>query len=103
MSTEILGFVGAALAGAAYVPQIFHLARAHCSAGISRLAFGGWFVAALLVTTHAVAIRAPVFIALGVIQLTATALIFIYSTRYANSFCASHVPAIVDRVPADKP
>jgi len=36
-ATEIAGFAGAGLAGAAYVPQISHLIRARCSAGISRL------------------------------------------------------------------
>ena len=45
--TEIAGFAGAGLAGAAYIPQISHLIRAHCSAGISRLAFAAWFLAAL--------------------------------------------------------
>jgi len=36
--TEIAGFAGGGLAGAAYVPQISHLIKARCSAGISRLA-----------------------------------------------------------------
>jgi len=31
--TEIAGFAGAGLAGAAYIPQISHLIRARCSAG----------------------------------------------------------------------
>ena len=34
-ATEIAGFAGAGLAGAAYIPQISHLIRARCSAGIS--------------------------------------------------------------------
>ena len=92
-ATEVAGFIGAGLAGAAYVPQIWHLTRERCSAGLSRVAFAVWLAASLLVTSHAVAIGATVFIALGAIQLTATALILIYSTRYAHSFCASHLPA----------
>ena len=91
-ATELAGFIGAGLAGAAYVPQISHLIRAHCSAGISRVAFGAWLAASLLVTTHAVAIRAAVFIVLGVIQLAATALILIYATKYEHSYCAIHLP-----------
>ena len=83
-ATELAGFIGAGLAGAAYVPQIWHLIRAHCSAGLSRVAFAVWLAASLLVTTHAVAIRATVFIALGAIQLAATALILVYSTKYAE-------------------
>jgi hypothetical protein len=94
-ATELAGFVGAALAGAAYVPQIWHLTKEHCSAGLSRVAFAVWLTASLLVTSHAIAIGAAVFIVLGTIQLVATALILIYSARYANSYCASHLPAIV--------
>ena len=90
--TEIAGFIGAGLAGAAYVPQISHLIRAHCSAGISRLAFGVWLVSSLLVTTHAIAIQAGVFIVLGGIQVVATVLICIYAKAYENSYCDIHRP-----------
>jgi hypothetical protein len=100
-ATELVGFIGAALAGAAYVPQIWHLIRERCSAGLSRVAFAVWFAASLLVTTHAVAIRATVFIALGAIQLAATTLILIYTTRYANSYCASHLPLGLPSEPVD--
>ena len=73
-ATEIAGFAGAGLAGAAYVPQISHLVRARCSAGISRLAFAVWLLASLLITARAIAIHAGVFIVLGGIQIVATAL-----------------------------
>jgi uncharacterized protein with PQ loop repeat len=91
-ATEIAGFLGAGLAGAAYVPQISHLIRAHCSAGISRLAFGTWLVASVLTTAHAIAIRADVFIVLGGIQIVATLLITLYAARYENTPCPSHLP-----------
>jgi len=91
-ATELAGFVGAGLAGVAYVPQISHLIGAHCSAGLSRTAFGTWLVASVLVTSHALAIRATVFIALGAVQLAATTLILIYATKYAHSYCAIHLP-----------
>jgi hypothetical protein len=100
-AAELAGFMGAGLAGAAYVPQIWHLISAHCSAGISRLAFGVWLAASLLVTTHAVAIRATVFITLGAIQLAATALILVYATKYENSYCATHLPR--NLAPAPEP
>jgi hypothetical protein len=86
------GFIGAGLAGAAYVPQIWHLIRARCSVGISRLAFSVWLAASLLVTTHAIAIGAGVFIVLGAVQIVATTLILLYAGRYATSQCASHLP-----------
>jgi uncharacterized protein with PQ loop repeat len=91
-ATEIAGFVGTGLAGAAYVPQISHLIRARCSAGISRLAFAVWLLASVLTTASAIAIHAGVFIALGGIQIVATALIMLYAARYKDMPCPSHVP-----------
>jgi len=87
--TELMGFVGAGLAGAAYIPQISHLIRARCSAGLSRAAFELWLVASLLTTVRAVAIGADVFIVLGTIQIVATALIMRYTTRYQDTPCPS--------------
>jgi uncharacterized protein with PQ loop repeat len=91
-TTEIAGFVGAGLAGAAYIPQISHLIRARCSAGISRLAFEVWLLASLLTTARAIAIHAGVFIALGGIQIVATAVIMLCATRYKNTPCPVHLP-----------
>ena len=92
-ATQIGGFIGAGLAGAAYVPQIFHLIRARCSAGISQLAFGVWLLSSLLITARAVAIGAGVFIVLGAIQIVATALIVVCAARYKNTPCPVHRPA----------
>src|SRR5215471_19209806 len=92
IATQIGGFVGAGLAGAAYIPQISHLIRAHCSAGISRLAFGVWLLSSLLITARAVAIGAGVFIVLGVIQIVATALIVVCAVRYKDTPCPVHRP-----------
>jgi PQ loop repeat len=91
-ATEIAGFTGAGLAGAASIPQISHLIRARCSAGISRLAFEVWLLASLLTTARAIAIHAGVFIALGGIQIVATAVIMLYATRYKNTPCPVHLP-----------
>jgi hypothetical protein len=96
-TTEVAAFLGIGLAAAAYLPQILHLSRAHCSAGISRAAFSMWFLAALLVTSHAVATDARVFIALGLVQIISTAIVLVYATRYASSYCAGHEPG---RLPA---
>jgi PQ loop repeat len=90
--TQIAGFAGAALAGAAYVPQISHLIRARCSAGISQLAFGVWLLASVLTTARAIAIHAGVFIMLGGIQIVATALIMICAARYKDTTCQIHLP-----------
>ena len=90
--TEIAGFAGAGLAGAAYIPQISHLIRARCSAGISRLAFEVWLLASLLTTARAIAIHAGVFIAVGGIQIVATALIMVCAIRYEDMPCPVHLP-----------
>jgi len=92
IATQIGGFVGAGLAGAAYIPQISHLIRARCSGGISRLAFAVWLLSSILITARAVAIHAGVFIALGAIQIVATALIMLYAARYKNTSCPIHRP-----------
>ena len=80
------------MAGAAYVPQISHLIRARCSAGISRLAFQVWLLASLLTMARAIAIHAGVFIVLGGTQIVATALILLYATRYKDTVCPAHLP-----------
>jgi uncharacterized protein with PQ loop repeat len=91
--TAVAGFAGAGLAGAAYVPQISHLVRARCSAGISRLAFAAWLLASVLTTAHAIAIGATVFITLGGIQIVATTIIMLCAARYQDTPCPSHSPA----------
>ena len=91
-TTEIAGFIGAGLAGAAYIPQISHLIRAHCSAGISRLAFEIWLLASVLTTARAIAIHAGVFIVLGGIQILATTLIMLFAVRYKDTPCPGHLP-----------
>src|SRR5262249_1316770 len=77
---------------AAYVPQISHLIRARCSAGISRLAFAVWLLSSLLITARAIAIGASVFIVLGGIQIGATTLIMLYASRYKDTACPIHLP-----------
>ena len=91
-ATQIGGFAGAGLAGVAYVPQISHLIRARCSAGISRLAFGVWLLSSLLITARAVAIGAGVFNVLGAIQIVATTLIVVCVARYKDTPCPVHRP-----------
>jgi hypothetical protein len=99
-ATQIGGFAGAGLAGAAYVPQISHLLRARCSAGISRLAFGVWLLSSLLITARAVATGAGVFIVLGAIQTVATAIIVACAARYQDTPCPVHRPR---QPPAGRP
>ena len=96
---QMVGLFGAGLAGVAYVPQIWHLIRERCSAGLSRAAFATWLVASGLVTTNAVMTRSTVFIVLGTIQLTATTVIVVFTSKYAGSYCSIHRPCAPDGVP----
>jgi hypothetical protein len=91
--SELGGFIGVGLAGAAYIPQIWHLVRVHCAAGISRIAFSLWLGATLLMTPHAIATGAAVFIVLGGVQIVATALILLYTTKHRATYCDGHMPA----------
>jgi uncharacterized protein with PQ loop repeat len=51
---EIIGIAGIAISMAAYLPQVVHLAREHCSAGVSTRAWTMWLVSALFVGMLAV-------------------------------------------------
>ena len=88
--SELIGLTGASLAGYAYLPQITHLVREQCSAGISRSAFTIWLLASVLMTIHAVLLPAVVFIALGAIQIVAIMTILLYSSRYRGLVCSIH-------------
>lgn len=87
---DLIGLAGAVIAGYAYLPQITHLIKERCSAGISRTAFALWFLSSLLVTINALSIQSVVFISLGIVQISATAIIYVYSTRYKGLVCPFH-------------
>jgi uncharacterized protein with PQ loop repeat len=74
---EILGIAGITISMLAYVPQVVHLGKEQCSAGISRRAWAMWLVASLLVGAVAVHRGDPVFIALQLSTLTAASIILI--------------------------
>lgn len=82
--------VGALIAAYAYYPQIKHLLSEHCSAGISGRAYALWFVSSILVTINAFSIESIVFILLGIVQIGATGIIYIFSRRYKGMVCPFH-------------
>ena len=87
---NFIGLTGALIAGYAYLPQIRHLTKEHCSAGISRSAFALWFLSSILITINAAFIRSPVFLVLGIIQILSTGVIYVFSTRYRGQLCPYH-------------
>lgn len=88
--TRLMGFLGMILVIVAYLPQIYHLIKEQCSGGISLKAYYMWFVAAMLILVHAVAISDPVFIALQSYQLGACGLIVFFCRKYKDSICETH-------------
>ena len=58
---ELLGVAGIAISMLAYVPQVVHLGREHCSAGISRRAWAMWLGSSVLIgaTAHEAGLASP--------------------------------------------
>ena len=94
---EAIGLGGAGLAAYAYVPQIAHLVREHCSAGLSERAYTLWLVSSALMTVHAVTIGSVVFVLLGCQQIVATGLVAFFCARYRDQACPSHDSTHWDR------
>lgn len=88
---EILGSVGIGVVAIAYVPQIIHLHKEHCSAGISLGAYSLWGVSSALFLIHAVMIRDIVFTVVQMINLVAIAVITILVKRYGKHVCLTHL------------
>jgi len=89
---EILGIVGIAISVAAYVPQVVHLAREHCSAGVSSRAWEMWLASSVLVGTVAMHRRDPVFILLQACTLASATVILFLARRYKGMACELHAP-----------
>ena len=90
MSINWLGYAGTTLFILAYLPQIFHLLKEHCSAGISVKAYLMWVAASLLLLSYSVSETDGVFIALRGYQLLSIGLICFFSKKYEHSLCEEH-------------
>ena len=90
VSIEWLGFAGMALCVLAYLPQIIHLLKEHCSAGLSPGAYCMWVIAALMLLVYAIAKSDPVFISLQSYHVGASTLILYYCLRYRGQLCEEH-------------
>jgi lipid-A-disaccharide synthase-like uncharacterized protein len=87
---ELAGFAGIAIGVLAYVPQVVHLAREHCSAGVSSRAWAMWLTSSLLIGALALHRRDPVFVALQASSLSSTVAILFLTLRYRGMVCESH-------------
>lgn len=93
MSAHWLGYAGTALVILAYLPQIAHLVREHCSAGVSIGAYTCWIAAAVLLLCYAITARDVVFIALQGYQLAAASAICCLCKHYEGLLCEDHDPS----------
>src|SRR3989338_6705824 len=87
---QLLGVAGTIIVACAYVPQIWHLAKEHCSAGVSVKAWLLWLLASILIFSHALNVYDIVFITLQIINMASIVLTIILAKRYKLMVCASH-------------
>jgi uncharacterized protein with PQ loop repeat len=90
MSSQILGFVGTGLVIVGYFPQVFHMVKERCTAGISIPAFALWCSASLLFLIHAAMIEDAVFVGVQVVNLIAGGFIVWFCRKHDGEVCPSH-------------
>jgi uncharacterized protein with PQ loop repeat len=88
--SEILGFLGTGLVVVGYAPQILHMIKEHCTAGISVPAFLLWCVASLLFLIHALHIGDAVFVGGQLVNLSAGSFIAWYCLKHRGEACRFH-------------
>jgi lipid-A-disaccharide synthase-like uncharacterized protein len=93
----ILGAVRIGISMLAYVPQVVHIAKEHCSAGVSNRAWMMWLLSSVLIGALAFHRRDIVFILLQVSSLTSAAVILVLAHRYRGLVCEAHRQSIAKR------
>lgn len=91
--------VGIGLSVVAYLPQVRHLAREHCSAGVSPRAWAMWLASSLLIGALAVYRRDYVFISLAASSLFSSTAILLLARRYRGMACATHQHPVLQALP----
>ena len=90
LTIEYLGFAGTTFCILAYLPQIIHLIKEKCSAGLSESAYITWALASILLLSYSICMRDTVFIVLQSYQLGSTVLICFFCRKYKDSLCEEH-------------
>jgi hypothetical protein len=98
---DSLGYAGTAVVIAAYAPQIWHLSRERCSAGISVRAYALWIGGSLLFLGHAVNINDSVFTLVQVVNVLALSAIVVLARRYSGQLCEMHAQRLRPRDQGD--
>lgn len=91
--SQVSGFLGTGLVIAGYAPQIYHLIKERCTAGLSLPAFAVWCSASLLFLVHAMMIRDVVFVGVQIVNLAAGGTIVAYCKKYGGQVCPFHMGA----------
>jgi uncharacterized protein with PQ loop repeat len=89
--SDFLGYSGTAVVLAAYLPQIIHLLKEHCSAGISVRAYSLWLLSSMLFLVYAAMIQDMVFILVQVVNLIAMSVIVFLAVRFRSQLCSKHL------------
>jgi lipid-A-disaccharide synthase-like uncharacterized protein len=100
---ELLGITGIAISVLAYLPQVVHLAREHCSAGVSSRAWTMWLLSSLLIGALALHRHDLVFVLLQISTLTSAAIILSLAQRYRGMVCETHARGYSRRSVTDRP
>lgn len=74
----------------AYLPQILHLARQHCSAGVSLGAWFLWLLGGVLILSHAIRVADGVFVTLQIVSIVAIVVVLVLGKRYQGMTCPLH-------------
>jgi uncharacterized protein with PQ loop repeat len=88
--SQLLGFLGTVTVAVGYLPQIGHLARERCSAGVSVVAWEIWLLSSFLIFSHAFEMFDLVFMTLQTVHIVAIFLIISLARRYRGMTCAFH-------------
>jgi len=89
-ASHLLGFAGVVLGFVGYMPQVVHLVRRRCSAGISVHAYLIWLTAAVLLLTHALLIYDGVFIVLQALGSILDVAVLFLAIKYRETACPDH-------------
>ena len=87
----------------AYLPQVVHLAREHCSAGVSSRAWTMWLLSSVLIGALALHRHDLVFILLQISSLTSAAIILSLAQRYRGMVCDTHAQGYPRQSVSDPP
>jgi uncharacterized protein with PQ loop repeat len=95
--SQMLGAAATVLVIAGYIPQISHLVKERCTAGISVPAFSLWLTASALFLVHAAIIDDAVFVVAQSINLAAGGTIVALCKTYKGHVCPFHGGAAAAR------